>query len=113
MDLIINPKYANLEGFVRSLPESFDTMPCQRVLRDIRNSVKLVRVGEYQIVVKSFRRLSLLNRIMYGRIRESKSVRSYKYALRLQALGIGTPEPIAAYDVRKRGLISDSYYLSL
>lgn len=113
MNIIINPKYAELESFVRSLPDNFVTLPCERVLRDIRNSVRLVRAGEHLVVVKSFRKLSLVNRFAYGRLRESKAVRAYKYALRLQELGIGTPEPIAAIDVRRNGLISGSYFVSL
>uniref|UniRef100_UPI002583AD6C lipopolysaccharide kinase InaA family protein n=1 Tax=uncultured Alistipes sp. TaxID=538949 RepID=UPI002583AD6C len=38
--------------------------------------------------------------------------RSYEHAVRLRALGIDSPEPIAWSEYRRHGLLSDTYYVS-
>ena len=111
MGSIINPKYSHLHDFVISLPEKFDSMTCMQILRSGRNEVRLFLVDGQMIVVKSFQRISLLNRLLYGSIRQSKSVRAYYHALRLNRLGISTPEPIAAVDVRRYGFLAQSFYV--
>lgn len=112
MKLVINPRYAHLEGFVRGLHRNFESMPYERVLRNIRNDVREVSVADEHLVVKSFRHLSLVNRAVYGRLRSSKSMRAFSHAERLALLGIGTPEPVAAVDFWERGLLAGSYFVS-
>ena len=109
MGYIINPKYCSLHDFVISLPEKFDSMTCMQILRSGRNEVRLFLVDGQMVVVKCFRRISLLNRLLYGTIRQSKSVRAYYHAFRLKRLGISTPEPIAAVDVRRYGFLTESF----
>lgn len=111
MGSIINPKYCSLHDFVISLPEKFDSMTCMQILRSGRNEVRLFLVDGQMVVVKCFRRISLLNRLLYGTIRQSKSVRAYYHAFRLNRLGISTPEPIAAIDVRRYGFLTQSFYV--
>ena len=108
MKLVINPRYAHLEGFVRGLHRNFESMPYERVLRNIRNDVREVSVADEHLVVKSFRHLSLVNRAVYGRLRSSKSMRAFSHAERLALLGIGTPEPVAAVDFWERRLLAGS-----
>ena len=111
MGYIINPKYCSLHDFVISLPEKFNSMTCMQILRSGRNEVRLFLVDGQMVVVKCFRRISLLNRLLYGTIRQSKSVRAYYHAFRLNRLGISTPEPIAAIDVRRYGFLTQSFYV--
>ena len=111
MGSIINPKYCSLHDFVISLPEKFDSMTCMQILRSGRNEVRLFLVDGQMVVVKCFRRISLLNRLLYGTIRQSKSVRAYYHAFRLNRLGISTPESIAAIDVRRYGFLTQSFYV--
>ena len=111
MGSIINPKYCSLHDFVISLPDKFDNMTSMQILRSGRNEVRLFLVDGQMVVVKYFRRISLLNRFLYGTIRQSKSVRAYYHALRLNRLGISTPEPIAAVDVRRYGFLVQSFYV--
>ncbi len=111
MRIIINPKFFVLKEFLMSLPDTFDTLPAERLLRSGRNEVRLFTIGSQKIVVKSFRKISLLNRIVYGSIRQSKAMRAYYHALQLQELWIGTPEPIAAIDVRRHGIMTQSFYV--
>lgn len=111
MGSIINTKYSSLHDFVISLPDKFDNMTSMQILRSGRNEVRLFSVDGQMVVVKCFRRISILNRFLYGTIRQSKSVRAYYHALRLNRLGISTPEPIAAVDVRRYGFLAQSFYV--
>lgn len=113
MRLILNPRFGHLRDFVLSLPDKFEQMPCERVLRCLRNDVRLICVGGDRLVVKSFARPSMLNRFVYGLLRASKAERAYTHALRLRELGIGTPEPVAALNVRRWGMLRCSFFVSL
>ena len=110
MRSIINPKYLDLQEFLTSLPSTFDSLSATS-LKSGRNEVRFLTVNNHKIVIKSFRKFSPLNRVIYGTLRQSKAVRAYYHALRLQMLGIGTPEPIAAIDVRQRGVLTHSFYV--
>lgn len=111
MRSIINPKYLDLNEFVLSLPSSLDDLQADSVLCNGRNEVRLYTINRHRVVVKSYRKISLLNRFVYGFLRESKAVRSYYNALHLRQLEIGTPEPIAAIDVKRCGMITTSLYI--
>lgn len=50
--------------------------------------------------------------VIYTFFRRSKARRSYEHAVRLRALGIDSPEPIAWSEYRRHGLLSDTYYVS-
>jgi serine/threonine protein kinase len=50
---------------------------------------------------------------MYGFIRKSKARRSYEYALKLLEAGIETPQPVAYLELKRYGLLEESYYISL
>ncbi|MDO5497767.1 MAG: lipopolysaccharide kinase InaA family protein [Alistipes sp.] len=109
---ILNPKYISLHEFIISLPETFDALGNTTVLRDIRNVIKRVTVAGEDLVIKKFARPSILNRFIYGRLRKSKAMRAYEYSLRLQKMGLHTPEPIGAIDTYHHGTISQSFYVS-
>lgn len=101
-----------LNEFVQSLPDQFDTLPDAEILHQGRNVVKMVEREGVRMVVKSYEHLSLVNRLLYGRVRRSKAVRAYRYAERLLAMGIDTPTPIAVVDIRRRGILSRSLFVS-
>lgn len=111
MHSIINPRYLDLQEFLTSLPDTFDSLTPDRILRSGRNEVRQFTVGNRIIVVKNFRKFSALNRVVYGSMRMSKAMRAYYNALHLLALGINTPEPIAAIDVRRFGVLAQSFYV--
>lgn len=57
MRIIINSKFFVLKEFLMSLPDTFDTLPAERLLRSGRNEVRLFTIGSQKIVVKSFRKI--------------------------------------------------------
>ncbi len=77
-----------------------------------RNSLKLFRLQEKILNIKSFRIPNIVNQITYKFFRKSKAQRSYNYAKKLGTLGVGTPEPIAYYEYTTLFLFKKSYYIS-
>ena len=112
MQILLNPRFMALNEFVQSLPDQFDTLPDAEVLHQGRNVVKMVEREGVRMVVKSYEHLSIVNRLLYGRVRRSKAVRAYRYAKRLLAMGIDTPTPIAVVDIRRRGVLHRSLFMS-
>ncbi len=108
---VLNPAFPQAEHFLYALPDAFDAEG--EVLQNRRNCLKTMQAGPYQVVVKSFQTPHLFNRIAYGFLRGSKAARSYRYALKLQALEVGTPAPVGYYECRRWGLFSESYFVSL
>ncbi|WP_179346343.1 lipopolysaccharide kinase InaA family protein [Winogradskyella ursingii] len=77
-----------------------------------RNALRLFELNDSIINIKSFKVPNILNQIAYNFLRKSKAQRSFEYALKLQELGIGTPEPIAYYEFKTPVLFKHSYYVS-
>lgn len=77
-----------------------------------RNTLKLFKLNELTINVKSFRVPNMINQIAYRFFRKSKAQRSFEYANKLLSLGVGTPQPIAYYEFKTLLLFKKSYYIS-
>jgi Lipopolysaccharide kinase (Kdo/WaaP) family len=73
-----------------------------------RNLLFRHRVGGEEVVVKRFSVIG--GRRLVYRLRTSKAVRTFDHASRLIALGIGTPRPLAAVDVRQGRALLTSFY---
>ena len=111
MRIHVNPASDRLRSFAEHLPELFENGG--EVLHTGRNTIKAFDVGGgYRVAVKRFRRPNLFQAFVYTFFRRSKARRSYEHAVRLRALGIDSPEPIAWSEYRRHGLLSDSYYIS-
>ena len=110
MRIHINTAAEHLRDFAQRLPELFGQGG--EILHAGRNTIKAFDVGDERIVVKRFRRPNLFQAFIYTFFRRSKARRSYEHAVRLRALGIDSPEPIAWSEYRRHGLLSDTYYVS-
>ncbi|WP_411894642.1 lipopolysaccharide kinase InaA family protein [Winogradskyella sp. A2] len=77
-----------------------------------RNSLRLFQLNEKTVNVKSFKIPNLVNQIAYRFFRKSKAQRSYEYAMKLQDLAVGTPQPIAYYEYVTTFLFKKSYYMT-
>lgn len=113
MTYILNPKYIKLKPFINRLtsPGWFETNGTW--IHNGRNKIKMFETNGINVAVKQFGHLSLLNKIVYCTIRKSKARRAYEYAKRLGKLEINTPEEIAYIEIRKKGLLRQSYYVCL
>jgi hypothetical protein len=77
-----------------------------------RNSLKLFKLDDKTLNVKSFRVPNIINQIAYKFFRKSKAQRSFEYANNLIYFNIGTPQPVAYYEFKTLFLFKKSYYIS-
>ena len=77
-----------------------------------RNTIKLFKLGDQVINIKSFKVPNIFNQIAYKFLRKSKAQRSFEYANKLIELGIGTPKPIAYFEFSSLLLFKKSFYVS-
>lgn len=113
MRIIINPRYDFYKDFIIRICSPSRFSNDGKVLQKGRNTIKMFETDGVQLVVKSYEHLTLLNRIIYGTLRKSKAERAYLHAVRLQKMGIGTPEEIAFVEIRCYGLLRSCYFVSL
>ncbi|MFZ2889780.1 lipopolysaccharide kinase InaA family protein [Sulfuricurvum sp.] len=104
------PRYAHLKKSFEHIQSIF--MSDDHTIHKARNELKIIELAGVKTVVKSFKVPHLLNRIVYTFFRRSKAYKSYHNALRLQSLGISTPEPIALIEFFESGLLAESYFIS-
>lgn len=83
------------------------------MLNDKRNTIKSYPSSEgyAPFVVKRFRHLLFIQRIIYTFFRATKACRAYRNGVELLRRGVRTPRPMAYIDFRDKGLIADSYYV--
>ena len=96
MRVIVNPKYAHLQKEIEEIPRSFQKE--RDVVYDGRNVLKRIGLGSIDVVVKSFKKPHIINRVVYSFFRQSKAERSYIYSM-------------AMIEQFQNGLLSHSYYI--
>lgn len=110
--IVINDTYKYLSNEINNLPDTFDEEG--KLIRGIRNVLKEFDWQNTKVCIKSFKRPTIANQLIYTCFRMGKAKRSYTYAKRLLEYGILTPEPIAYIEEYNRiGWLSKSYYICL
>jgi len=110
MKKVFHPKYIDFELEIDGFIEFFESSG--EHLKDARNKLKLFRLNNEVIIIKSFKIPNVINQIVYKFFRKSKAQRSFEYAKKLTQLGIGTPKPIAFYEFTTLLLFKRSFYVS-
>lgn len=109
MKVIINPKYIYLQKRIESILDCFEMDG--DIVYDGRNILKRINLDNVDVVVKSFKKPHVINRVIYSFFRQSKAERSYLYSMELQKRGFDTPDPIAMIEQYSKALLSHSYYI--
>jgi len=107
----IHNKFKKHETFLDDIIINYDVKGEDYGNQD-RNSLKLFKLEDKLLNVKSFRVPNLVNQIGYRFFRKSKAQRSFEYANRLQSLDVKTPQPVAYYEYKSIFLFKKSYYIS-
>ncbi|WP_317167149.1 lipopolysaccharide kinase InaA family protein [Winogradskyella ludwigii] len=107
----IHDNFRPHEGFLDDIITNYDSKG-EDYGNQKRNSLKLFKLEEKTLNVKSFRVPNVINQIAYRFLRKSKAQRSFEYAKELQNLGVGTPQPVAYYEYTSSFLFNKSYYIS-
>lgn len=111
MNIVINPEFRFLEGFLMHIPECFELEG--KTIYKSRNEIKIYEEKGLTLNVKSYRKPIFLNRVAYTFFRRSKARRAYENALKVSAKGFDTPNPIAYLELKDGGLLSKSFFVSL
>ena len=102
----IFPDSFSLEEFEKAFSDS------RNILRDDRNVIKRLYIGETETIIKSFKTPNFIQGIIYKFFRKSKARRSYENSLLLNQRGIHTPEPLGYIEVFSRFRLQQSYFIS-
>jgi hypothetical protein len=107
--IVLNPQFEHLRKYVEEIPANMESRGS--VMESGRNLIKQDHVAGIHLVIKSYRRIYLPNKIRYSYFYPSKAQRAYDYAQILIKNGFNTPSPIAYIEVRKNSLIQASYFI--
>ena len=110
MKSVFDEAYIPYKNLIDDLIVSFNDKG--KSLKDARNKLKIFVLKDFEVNVKSFKVPNLFNQIVYKFFRKGKAQRSFEYAKKLLAMGIGTPNPIAYYESKTNFLFKKSYYVS-
>lgn len=101
---IIDTKYRDL---VLNIDDYFTQS--KTIIYQDRNQLKEVEFNGELLIIKSFKKLSLLNQFIYGFVRHSKAKRAYHYAHKISKF---TPQTVAYVQTSQYGLLKKSYLIS-
>jgi len=110
MKSVFQDKYKSYKNDIDELIASYNSKGEQ--LKDARNKLKIFELEDFKVNIKSFKIPNIFNQIVYRFFRKGKAQRSFEYANKLLAIGIGTPNPIAYYESKTAFLFKKSYYVS-
>jgi len=108
--IYVNPRFFYLTEFVEKIPENFNTLGSE--IYNGRNEVRRVTIQGLPVAIKYFRKITIVNRLIYASVRKSKAQRSFEHSEYIKKRGITTPEPIAWIDTYKNGILFKSFYVS-
>ncbi|HEY5824776.1 MAG TPA: lipopolysaccharide kinase InaA family protein [Cyclobacteriaceae bacterium] len=108
--VVINPAYQHLRKYVESIPENFDSLG--KLLEARRNVIREDQVEGLTIVIKSFKRIYLTNRVRYSFFYPSKAQRAFDNANLLVQNGFNTPAPVAYIEDKPNGILKESFFVS-
>lgn len=111
INYLTNPDFIDLEHFIKAIPYNFDKTGV--VLKNNRNEIRIVELNGIKVVIKSFKKITIANRIIYRFFRKSKAQRAYEYGLTLENKEIKTPHPIGYIDQFSSFKLKSSYFISL
>src|SRR5690554_3820205 len=102
MKYVFSEEYQAYDKQVISFIEKFD-VEGELFGDGDRNTIKLFKLKDQVVNIKSFKIPNLVNKVAYRYVRKSKAERSFRYAQVLLEKGIGTPKPIA-FSEEKSGI---------
>jgi hypothetical protein len=108
--IVTDPAYSFLQEYIEHIPHTFGEQGT--VLHAKRNIIKEDTVHGVRLVIKSYKRIYLPNRIRYTYLAASKAQRAFDNAHVLLTLGFNTPRPIAYIEITRDGLITEQYFIS-
>lgn len=104
----INTKYkSSFDNFFLAIKKYFNNN--NNSIHKARNELKVIDYNGISTVVKSFKVLNIIRKLVYTYFRQSKAKKSYDYSLRLKDF---TPTPIGYIEFYRYRLLDNSYFVS-
>ena len=107
---VVHSKFEHLKPELEKLINNFSDVG-EFITQGERNVIKKVIIDGKTFNIKSFKKPSFFQGLVYQFLRKSKAKRSFEYASKLIECSINTPYPIAYFERFSAGL-KDSYYIS-
>lgn len=105
---IINKLFeSSFKEFVLNIKFFFEKE--NKSIHKARNELKIINHNNLNMVVKSFKKPHIINRIVYTFFKDSKAKKSYDFSVKINDF---TPSPIAYIIFYEMGLITSSYFIS-
>ncbi len=107
----LNYHYKSTEDFLLNIKTYFQKS--LNTIHKARNELKIIECEDgLQTVVKAFKIPNIINQIVYAYFRDSKAKKSYENAIKLQNLGVNTPEPIGYIEFYRSFLFKESFFIA-
>jgi serine/threonine protein kinase len=108
----INPNFKNdFEEFLLNIKEYFAQN--NQTIHKARNELKVITFSGIETVVKAFKVPNIVNQFAYAYLRDSKAKKSFENGMKLVSKNHNTPEPIGYIEFYDKGLLKESYFVSL
>ena len=108
--IVLNEQYNNFKKELINIKTIFKNST--QSIHKARNELKIIEINDIECVVKSFKIPHFINKIAYTFFRDGKAKKSFANAMKLQELGVNTPEAIGIIEFFKLGLLNESYFIS-
>ena len=106
--ITLAPQYEGYRTFLASMPDIFENQG--ELIYKGRNILKKLVYKDKEFIVKKYAEPGFIRSVAYT-LTSSKAHRAYFYGRRMLEEGFNTPVPIAAIEVKRKGLLSDSYFI--
>jgi tRNA A-37 threonylcarbamoyl transferase component Bud32 len=111
MKIVIAPQFQKHVVFIRQIPRLIDEGEGTIVYDGRNRVVRLEHEGE-TMMVKCFKRVNIIQQIVYTFFRKSKAERAFLFAGEFSKRGISTPQRIAFLEEKRWGLFLKGYFVS-
>lgn len=112
MKIVIDKKFESMADFIGLLPAMMRAGKGETVY-DGRNQVARFRHEGCVFMVKRFKRVNAIQKMVYSFFRKSKAERAYLFAEEFSRRGIDTPQRVAYMEETSAGLFDVGYFVSL
>lgn len=112
IEIQLHPSFHHLHDFLLSLPKMFENKE-GTLIHNGRNQLRCIQYKGTDYIVKEHPQPNIINQWVYGNLRPAKTTRAYRNALKLQEIGVGTPQPIGYLNLFNGCLFGKSYFVTL
>ena len=111
MEVVIDQQFQKCENFIRQIPCLIEEGRGTTVYNGRNKVVRLEHEGE-TMMVKCFKKVNLIQQVVYTFFRKSKAERAFLFAGEFAKRGINTPQRIAYMEEKRCGLFLKGYFIS-